>query len=449
MLVAIWRAITDAAQACQAVAGDAGSSDEPTTEMKAARQLAANATEVFLARTRAGPDGPLVTLRFLEAIFVRPDLRDTLGLERAGALLRCALDELSIRCHEAAWGQPTADPARAILPAAAELAVLDRLTTLLLPPERAAVAEGEQEPENNTSSSDDVAAVDDAAAVDAAAGDDAWAETWCGEWWADMPHAERDLLCRTAGIVRVAAAAAAARDGAAAAEDAAGEVVARDEGDTADAAANTNRFAVRVSSAFYGPYEQTSTEPSFSSEMQFVAILATHGGALLDAAVASAHKVIQRLPRRRLSGEDATAMQRGHEVLVAALAARGTPEDVTAAYQLLNGHKHYGLSITGRTIHPLLPLLSVTGDPRLFNLVDLCTLYSNNRVDPETLGAMIVACAAEHDHHRAKALLRLMKEDSPGAQQKLPAGAKAALRRLKLAEPVPEPWISAAPSREA
>lgn len=137
---------------------------------------------------------------------------------------------------------------------------------------------------------------------------------------------------------------------------------------------------------------------------------------------------------------DATSqriMQRAHEQVIRVLCDSLDTARIDEAYGIVVSHKYHGLIVTKEVIEPLLRVMSRRGDCRVFNLVDLCVLYSNSVVDMSAVTYLFRACAVAGDHYRAQTLLQLLKEVVPGFLIKAPAEVKELLKELKVLPPDP------------
>jgi hypothetical protein len=164
----------------------------------------------------------------------------------------------------------------------------------------------------------------------------------------------------------------------------------------------------------------------------------------LDRAVDVLRRIMADLPRVKATVRDGLLIADMHAPVVEELCRRGSPQDLTTAYTLLNAHKYYGLRITQSLILPLLTCFANTGDSRLFNLVDVCTLFSGCAIDARTIALMVRCCRIASDHHRAKALMELLRDDSAGILAKIGPGALDDLRHLKVLPPIPTSWMEEA-----
>ncbi|KAH9586732.1 hypothetical protein LSM04_008446 [Trypanosoma melophagium] len=129
--------------------------------------------------------------------------------------------------------------------------------------------------------------------------------------------------------------------------------------------------------------------------------------------------------------------QEAHRLVVTAFAQSHVEERLNQAYTILVTHKYHGLIITRELMHPLLDVLSRRGDCRVFNIVDLCVLYSGSSIDYETLTYLFQACRVAGDFYRARTLYQLLREMIPGFLLRAPEAIKEALRGLKVLEPEP------------
>ncbi|KAG5486755.1 hypothetical protein LSCM1_08011 [Leishmania martiniquensis] len=139
----------------------------------------------------------------------------------------------------------------------------------------------------------------------------------------------------------------------------------------------------------------------------------------------------------RLDAATQAILQRAHSDVITALCAAHKEEWSNEAYNILVAHKYHGLKITNDLIRPVVEVLSRRGDCRVFSLVDLCVLYSNEPVDMHTIALLFRTCAAAGDHYRARTFLQLLQEIVPGFLVKCPASVKESLQELKLLEPPP------------
>ncbi|ORC85338.1 uncharacterized protein TM35_000361980 [Trypanosoma theileri] len=129
--------------------------------------------------------------------------------------------------------------------------------------------------------------------------------------------------------------------------------------------------------------------------------------------------------------------QEAHRLVVTAFAQSHVEERLNQAYTILVTHKYHGLIITRELMHPLMDVLSRRGDCRVFNIVDLCVLYSGNSIDYETLNYLFQSCRVAGDFYRARTLYQLLREMIPGFLLRAPESIKEALRGLKVLEPEP------------
>lgn len=142
-------------------------------------------------------------------------------------------------------------------------------------------------------------------------------------------------------------------------------------------------------------------------------------------------RMMEALPRGgQLAPADQQALQQAHKIVVRELCLTEQASDVTLAYSLVNAHKYHGLRVDGELVNTFAVHMWKTGDPRLFNLVDVCTIFSNNQIDVATCGYMFQLCEVVGDHHRASTLLSHLKPEIPGVVSKLSEEARESLRRL-------------------
>lgn len=147
-------------------------------------------------------------------------------------------------------------------------------------------------------------------------------------------------------------------------------------------------------------------------------------------------------PDDSLSGDEVTQvtldhrqqglMQQTHEAVIQLFCSSHNSKRINDAYNIVVAHKYHGLQITKEIIGPLVDVLSLRGDGRVFNLVDVCVLYSNQAVDMHILSGLFRACAVAGDLYRAQVLLRLLVDVVPGLLLKAPADLKDSLRELQL-----------------
>ena len=91
---------------------------------------------------------------------------------------------------------------------------------------------------------------------------------------------------------------------------------------------------------------------------------------------------------------------------------------------------------------PMLKILSPLGDSRVFNAIDVCTLFSGCSVTDEVLAEAFKTCAAAGDHHRARQLVQLLKNDVPGVLSKLPKDGIDALVYLGVVKGLPNTFFN-------
>jgi hypothetical protein len=159
--------------------------------------------------------------------------------------------------------------------------------------------------------------------------------------------------------------------------------------------------------------------------------------------VQTLRSMVEVRPRGDDMDPDSKAMyQHSHALVLTALCGSHDEKWLSEGYLIVVTHKYHQLSIDVDTIRPLVLALSKRGDCRVFNLVDLVTLYCNNKIDFITVEAMFRTCRVAGDYHRAKALYQLMKETVPGFLAKAPVGIVASLRELKIIKPIPPSMFS-------
>ncbi|CBZ23583.1 conserved hypothetical protein [Leishmania mexicana MHOM/GT/2001/U1103] len=139
----------------------------------------------------------------------------------------------------------------------------------------------------------------------------------------------------------------------------------------------------------------------------------------------------------RLDAATQAILQRAHADVITAFCAAHTEEWSNEAYNILVAHKYHGVKITNDLIRPVLEVFSRRGDCRVFSLVDLCVLYSNESIDMHTIALLFRTCAAAGDHYRARTFLQLVNEIIHGFLVKCPASVKESLQELKLLDPPP------------
>eukprot|EP00796_Vickermania_ingenoplastis_P010859 gene10859-7525_t len=141
---------------------------------------------------------------------------------------------------------------------------------------------------------------------------------------------------------------------------------------------------------------------------------------------------LQDSNQSRLDTNSQRLMQRAHQEVITVLSSSGDETYLNEAYGVLISHKYHGLVITKEVIRPLLRAFAQKGDGRVFNLVDLCVLYSNNTVDMDVLGALFQTCAVNGDYYRASSLLQLLEDSIPGFLLKASDDVIEALRSLRI-----------------
>lgn len=158
----------------------------------------------------------------------------------------------------------------------------------------------------------------------------------------------------------------------------------------------------------------------------------------LSAMIESLRAMVELRPRGdEMDAESKAVYQHSHALVLAALCASHDEKWLSEGYLIVVTHKYHQFSIDVDTIRPLVLALSRRGDCRVFNLVDLVTLYCGNKIDFITVEAMFRTCRVAGDYHRAKALYLLLKETVPGFLAKAPAGVISALRELRVIPPLP------------
>lgn len=162
----------------------------------------------------------------------------------------------------------------------------------------------------------------------------------------------------------------------------------------------------------------------------------------MDDALAHMVQTLRTMVEVRPRGDDMDVdskaiYQHSHALVLTALCGSHDEKWLSEGYLIVVTHKYHQLSIDVDTIRPLIHALSKRGDCRVFNLVDLVTLYCNNKIDFNTVEAMFRTCRVAGDFHRAKALYQLMKETVPGFLAKAPVGVVTSLRELKVIKQIP------------
>lgn len=163
--------------------------------------------------------------------------------------------------------------------------------------------------------------------------------------------------------------------------------------------------------------------------------------------IQSLRLVVEHRPRTDLgfSDDGARAMdpetrrryQEVHSKAIAALCDTRSERWLQEAYVIIVTHKYHQLLIDAHVVRPLLRRFARTGDGRAFNIVDLITLYSNQKIDYDTIECLFRVCNVSGDFHRAKALLQILKETVPGFLSKAPQGIIDPLRELGVLPPIP------------
>jgi hypothetical protein len=164
----------------------------------------------------------------------------------------------------------------------------------------------------------------------------------------------------------------------------------------------------------------------------------------LNTAVDVLKRTVSEMPRMKSSQSDGAAIAEMHVPVVHGLCSRGSSTDLADAYALINAHKYYGLSVTSELVLPLVQRFGANGDSRAFNLVDVCTLFSGGTICIHTVAALIECSAVAHDHHRARLLLELLREEVPGVVSLLPVQSSSQLCGVKVLPPPKASWISSA-----
>ncbi|CBH12759.1 hypothetical protein, conserved [Trypanosoma brucei gambiense DAL972] len=129
--------------------------------------------------------------------------------------------------------------------------------------------------------------------------------------------------------------------------------------------------------------------------------------------------------------------QEAHRIVVEAFVRSRIQERLNQAYTILVTHKYHGLVITQEVAYPLLDVLSRRGDCRVFNIIDLCVLYSGCTIDYDALTCLFRACRVAGDFYRARTLYQLLKEMIPGFLLRAPTTIREMLRELKVLDPEP------------
>lgn len=159
---------------------------------------------------------------------------------------------------------------------------------------------------------------------------------------------------------------------------------------------------------------------------------------VLDQMVNALHRMVDLKPRAQadFDKESVQWYHEAHRMVLRRLCGTKRSEWISEAYRLLTAHKYHHLVIDAAMAKPLLEALAQSGDSRVFNLVDLITLYCGKKIDFETIELMFQSCRVSQDYHRARALLTLLQETIPGFLAKAPAAVSQALVELKI---LPEP----------
>ncbi|RNF26742.1 uncharacterized protein Tco025E_00976 [Trypanosoma conorhini] len=192
---------------------------------------------------------------------------------------------------------------------------------------------------------------------------------------------------------------------------------------------------------------------------------ASSSGAIYDDLLQSLRAIVELRPREGVDGDTAAAtdatqqvsgeaageaeeeeerkalerqqFQEAHRLVLTAFARSQLEERLNQAYTILVTHKYHGLVITKDAVNPLLDALSRRGDCRVFNIVDLCVLYSGSHIDYDTLIYLFRACRVARDFYRARTLYQLLREMIPGFLLRAPEAIKDALQELKILPPEP------------
>ncbi|ESL11287.1 hypothetical protein TRSC58_00966 [Trypanosoma rangeli SC58] len=129
--------------------------------------------------------------------------------------------------------------------------------------------------------------------------------------------------------------------------------------------------------------------------------------------------------------------QEAHRLVLTAFARSQVEERLNQAYTILVTHKYHGLVIAKDAVNPLLDALSRRGDCRVFNIVDLCVLYSGSHIDYDTITYLFRACRVAGDFYRARTLYQLLRDMIPGFLLRAPEAIKDTLQELKILPPEP------------
>ncbi|CCW61068.1 unnamed protein product [Phytomonas sp. EM1] len=151
----------------------------------------------------------------------------------------------------------------------------------------------------------------------------------------------------------------------------------------------------------------------------------------------SAEGLLVRPSTVSLKGDTQELIQNSHQLVIKALCDSHEMQCVNDAYNIVIAHKYQGLIVTKEIIRPLIEALSRHGDCRVFNLVDLCVLYSNNQIDMPIIAGLFRTCAVAGDHHRARTLLQLLQDIVPGFLVKATPDIIEVLKELKVLPPEP------------
>lgn len=154
---------------------------------------------------------------------------------------------------------------------------------------------------------------------------------------------------------------------------------------------------------------------------------------ILNNMLVSLRTMVDVRPRGDAMDADTKALyQHGHAIVIEALCSTRDSAHISKAYLVVVAHKYHNLSIDVALIRPLVEAMSRRGDCRVFNLIDLVTLYCNNAVDFETINSLFRACQVAGDHHRAKSLYSMLKAVIPGFLVKAPSEVTQNLVELKV-----------------
>ncbi|CCW71179.1 unnamed protein product [Phytomonas sp. Hart1] len=147
--------------------------------------------------------------------------------------------------------------------------------------------------------------------------------------------------------------------------------------------------------------------------------------------------LIQRSSQSSPDNEMQEIIQASHQLVIKALCDSHQMQCINDAYNIVITHKYQGLIITKEIIRPLVEALSRYGDCRVFNLVDLCVLYSNNQIDMPIITGLFRTCAVAGDHYRARTFLKFLQDIVPGFLIKATPDIIDFLKELKVLPPEP------------